>query len=338
MISFNHYELNQVLLKNRVVMAPMCTYSSGDLGYVCDFHKVHYGARALGGVGLIILEATAVTKNGRISSKDLGIWSDSHVVGLRDLVDQCHEYGAKMGIQLAHAGRKSMSDDEFIVAPSPIAFDEGSRLPKELTKEEIDLIVQQFQRAAQRADEAGFDLIEIHGAHGYLIHEFLSPLTNKRLDAYGGSLENRVRFLREILGAVRKVWPMGKAISLRVSADDYIEGGLDMFQMADIINLIKDYVDIVHVSTGGLISTPIKVYPGYQLDHSEYIKKTCEIPTIAVGLLNTQEQIESVLHGDQADLVALGRCLLRKPQFLLNLAYDNNLDIDYPIQYERGFL
>ena len=336
LISLKEYNLKDLNLRNRIVMPPMCMYSSDESGLVKNFHRTHYGARALGGVGLIILEATAITKNGRISSKDLGIWSDDHILGLRALVSECHAYGAKMAIQIAHAGRKSMSSDVNCVAPSSIPFNEKYKTPEELSKSDIELIVKQFQDGAKRALAADFDLLEIHGAHGYLIHEFLSPLTTKRIDAYGGPLENRTRFLKEILSAVKKVWPSDKPLILRVSADDYTEGGLTPYDMVNIINEVKDYIDMVHVSTGGLVETKYHVYPGYQVTHSEIIKSKCNIPTIAVGLIEEFDHIEDIINNNKADLVALGRPLLRQPSLVVNMAYEKDINL-CPKQYERAY-
>lgn len=330
---FQEYEIKDLQLKNRIVMPPMCMYSADEEGMVQDFHRIHYGARALGGVGLIILEATAVVPNGRISSRDLGIWDDSHIEGLKSIIDNVKPYGAKIGIQLAHAGRKCESDDEYIVAPSPIPYSDDYRWPKKLSKEEIKEIVNQFKAAAERAEKAGFDLIEIHGAHGYLISEFLSPLSNKREDEYGGSRENRTRFLKEILDAIKTVWPEEKPISLRVSADDYTTGGIDKEEMAKIIDLVKDSVDIVHVSSGGVVSVNIIPYPGYQVPHAEYIKKHCNVATIAVGLITEYTHMEEILGNDRSDLIAIGRELLRNPFLPLHMAYENNLELDFPIQY-----
>lgn len=337
MMSFESCSIKNMNLRNRIVMPPMCMYSSDDSGKVKDFHFAHYVNRAIGGVGLIIMEATAVVPNGRISQNDLGIWGNGHFVGLKRVVDVCHENGAKIGVQLAHAGRKSEVKDEYIVAPSPIRFSENYAIPRELSVSEINELVQNFKDAAQRAKDIGFDTIEIHAAHGYLIHEFLSPVTNKRNDEYGGSLENRVRFLSDILKGVREVWPQDKPVLLRVSASDYTEDGIDINEMVKIINVVKDYVDLVHVSSGGLVSVPIKVYPGYQLHFSEIIKKECNIPTIAVGLITTIEQVEEILNNNSADLVALGRELLRNPYWVLNTARSQKINIDMPEQYKRAF-
>lgn len=318
-------------------MPPMCMYSSDKQGLVKDFHKIHYAARALGGVGLIIVEATAVVPNGRITSKDLGIWSEDHVSGLKSLVEKIKSNGSLAAIQLAHAGRKCMSDDPYVVAPSPIRFSEEYRVPRELSVKEIKELVLAFKDAARRSNEAGFDAIEIHAAHGYLVHEFLSPLSNRRTDEYGGNLENRCRFLKEILEAIKEVWPMNKAILLRVSADDYTEGGINKEEIVKIINEVKNNIDIVDVSSGGLVGAKFPIFPGYQVSYAEAIRRECGLPTIAVGLINEYDHIEEILSNHRADLVAIGRGLLRDPHLVLNMAYDKNLDIKYPSPYERGF-
>ena len=336
--TFTNYKIKDMELKNRIVMPPMCMYSSDKDGMVNDFHRTHYRSRAIGQVGLIIVEATGVQPNGRITDADLGIWSDDHIEGFKSLVKSVKNYDSKIGIQLSHAGRKAVvSDDEYIVAPSPIRHSDKYQKPKELTKEDITDIVDAFREGARRSLEAGFDAIEIHAAHGYLIHEFLSPITNKRDDEYGGSLENRVRFLKEIISAIKNVWPEEKPIIVRVSADDYAEGGIDKDEMIKIVNLIKDKVDMIHVSSGGLISVRITTFPGYQISHSERIRNECNIPTIAVGLLDSFNQAEEILGNNRADLVAYGRALLRNPYLPLNMAFENNIDIVYPEQYWRGF-
>lgn len=335
--SLSNYKIKNLELHNRMVMAPMCMYSSDESGEVKEFHKIHYGSRALGNIGLIIVEATAVIPNGRISSGDLGIWSDDHIEGLKSIVEFVHTTDSKIGIQLAHAGRKSASNDEYIVAPSAIQHSEKYKEPRKLSKEDIKSLVKSFTDAAIRADKAGFDIIEIHGAHGYLIHEFLSPITNKRDDEYGGNVENRTRFLKEILQSVREVWPEEKPILLRVSADDYKKEGIDKEEMVKLINEIKKYIDIVHVSSGGLVDVSFPVYPGYQVLHAETIKHKCNIPTIAVGLIDTYEQIEEILQNNRADLVAMGRALLRDPHFVMNMADKHKLELEYTKQYKRGF-
>lgn len=337
MISLKPFKLKDLELRNKIVMPPMCMYSSDESGFVKDFHKIHYGARALGGVGLIIVEATAIEPRGRISDHDLGIWSDDHIEGLKSLVDLVHGYGCKIGIQLAHAGRKCQAETDFTIAPSPLTHSESYKVPKELTKEEIKTIIGKFKSAAHRADRAGFDLIEIHAAHGYLIHEFLSPLSNIRQDAYGGSLINRTRFLREVASEVKKVWPSNKAISLRVSATDHLPNGLNISDMVEIVNSVKAFVDLVHVSTGGLLPAKIKLFDGYQVEYAKIIRDRCSIATISVGLIQDFDLIEDILINKKSDLVAVGREILRNPQFVLNQLYSNKYRYDFPDQYKLAY-
>ena len=337
MLTYTPFSLKNLNLKNRIVMPPMCMYSSDESGLVKSFHKLHYPTRALGGVGLIIVEATAVARNGRITSQDLGLWEDGQVEGLRELVDSVHQFGSQIAIQLAHAGRKSTSSDPEIVAPSAIAFNAQSRTPRALQLSEMPEIAAAFQAAARRADEAGFDAVEIHAAHGYLLHEFLSPLTNQRTDAYGGSTENRTRLLREVLTAIRAVWPVDKAIFLRISAADHAVGGIDLAESLNIVDQVKDLVDLVHVSTGGLLETPIKLYPGYQVSYADAIRKHSGLPTITVGLITRLEQVEEILGNDRSDLIALGRELLRNPYWVINQdGRTRKADLPYPKPYERG--
>ena len=242
MNTFKNYTLKNMNLKNRIVMPPMCMYSSDKTGMANDFHYNHYVTRAIGAVGLIIVESTGVIENGRTTDSDLGIWDDKHIEELKKIVDGVKKHGSKIAIQLNHGGRKYTGTASQAVAPSAVKFDEKSTLPKELTKDDIKEIILKFQEAAERADKAGFDAIEIHGAHGYLIHQFLSPLSNLRKDEYGGDIKNRTRFLKEILQAVSRVWPKEKAILLRVSAYDYKDGGITLNDMIEIINEIKEYI------------------------------------------------------------------------------------------------
>lgn len=333
---FSSYTLKDIELKNRIVMAPMCMDSSED-GYVNDWHFIHYGTRAIGGVGLIIVEATGIEPGGRITDKDLGIWDDSQIDGLKKIVDNCHKNGSKIGIQINHSGRKSEVTSHPIIAPSAIAFNDSYRVPSEMTKADIKNTVHQFKAAAERALKAGFDLLEIHGAHGYLISQFLSPLTNKRTDEYGGTPENRVRFLREVIREVKTVWPETKPLLLRISAEDYNEGGNNSKVMAQLINLIKaEGIDMVDVSTGGVVPAKINTYPGYQIKPSEIIKTNCGIPTIAGGLITDALMAEEVLNNNRADLVFLGRELLRNPYWPLTAAKMLDENITWPIQYERS--
>jgi NADPH2 dehydrogenase len=337
MKTFEKYSIHGLELRNRIVMPPMCMYSSDHTGAVKEFHKMHYGARAIGGAGLIIQEATAVEPRGRISDRDLGLWSDDHIPGMKALVQIVKGSGARAGIQLAHAGRKSESASDTPVAPSAIAFSEDYRTPREMTVHEIRDVVQAFRDAARRALMAGYDLLEIHAAHGYLIHEFLSPLTNKREDMYGGSLVNRTRFLREVLIAVREVWPENKSLIIRVSATDYLPGGIDGDEIVRIVDQVKDLIHMVHVSTGAIAPAQMKLYPGYQVQYAERIRRECGIPTIAVGLIKDLDQVEEILQNGRADLVALGREILRNPNWVLNNMNSQGIDARYPDQYFRAY-
>lgn len=334
---FSPFEIKNLKLKNRIVMAPMCQYSSDNGGCVSDWHLTHYVSRAVGGVGLILLEATAVEPRGRISANDLGIWEDLHIEGLEKIVAECKKHGAAMGIQLAHAGRKCSIPSERIVAPSPLAFSGDYQTPHELSLEEINIIVDSFKAAAERALRAGFDVLEVHGAHGYLINEFLSPLSNKRLDQYGGNLENRVRFLSEILEAIRSVWSVDKALILRISAEDYSTDGNHPEDLAKMINLLKAFeIDIVNVSSGAVIPTTFKTYPGYQVPFSETIKQHTQLPTITGGLITTSFMAEEIISNKRGDLIYIGRELLRNPYWPLQAAKELKSEVIWPTQYERA--
>lgn len=334
---FESIKIKDMELKNRIVMPPMCMYSTDDNGHANDWHYIHYATRAIGGTGLIIVEATAVEKRGRISNRDLGIWDDSHVEGLSKIVGLSKKYGAKIAIQLAHAGRKCEVETENIIAPSPIAYNEKYKTPIEMTKEDIKTVIKAFKEGARRALSAGFDAIEIHAAHGYLINEFLSPLSNKRNDEYGGSLENRTRFLKEIIREVRRVWPENKPLIVRVSAEDYVEGGNHPEDLAEMINLVKEEgVDLIDVSSGAVVPAPIKAYPGYQVKFAEVIKDKTGLPVIAGGLISEPEMAEELVANNRADLVFLGRELLRNPYWPLQAAKKLRHNIDWPVQYERS--
>lgn len=334
---FEEYKIKNLLLKNKVVMPPMCMYSSDETGYANEFHFTHYVTRAIGGVGLIILEATAVSPNGRITDKDLGLWEDGQISGLKQIVKGCHEHGSKIAIQLGHAGRKCTAPNERIVAPSAIAFDDKSPVPHELTLSEIKAVAKDFKMAAIRADKAGFDAIEIHGAHGYLISEFLSPISNKRDDIYNGNAVNNGRFLKEILEAVKEVWPKEKTIIVRVSADDYLQGGMTPEFMRDILKEFNTFFDILHVSSGGVAHAEIDTYPGYQVEAASYLRNSCSMPVIAVGLINTPDIAEEIIANKRADLIAIGRELLRNPYWVLNTAREKRIPYEYPKQYSRSF-
>lgn len=337
--------IKNVTLKNRVGMSPMCQYSSVN-GFANDWHLVHYGARAVGGVGLVFVEATAVAPEGRITPYDLGLWSDTQVVGLQKIVNFVHQHGAAAGIQLAHAGRKASHDAPKnggkqllpeeggwqAVGPSPVAFDPAEKAPDELSKDEILYISGLFRDAALRALEAGFDIVEIHAAHGYLMHEFLSPLSNLRTDEYGGSFENRIRFLTETVDAVKTVWPGNQPLFVRLSCSDWTEGGWDIDQTVELCRvLLEKGVDVIDCSSGGNVpSAKIPVGPAYQVPFSEAIKKT-GIRTAAVGMITSPEQISGILGAEKSDLVLLGRELLRNPYFMLRTD-----GTEWPVQYLRS--
>ncbi|BAQ11189.1 NADPH dehydrogenase [Bacillus sp. OxB-1] len=333
---FEPYTIRGVELKNRIVMSPMCMYSSHqEDGMVEDWHKIHYATRAVGRVGLLIVEATAVLPQGRISAQDLGIWSDDHIEGLAEVVRLAKQHGAKMGIQLAHAGRKATVEGN-IYAPSAIAYNEKYKTPLEMTVEEILAAVQAFKDAAIRAKKAGFDVIELHGAHGYLINEFLSPLSNKRTDHYGGSAANRYRFLREIIDAVREGWD--GPLFVRVSAHDHVEGGMTPQTYMEMVKWMKEQgVDLIDVSSGAVVSARINIYPGYQVPFAEAIRHGAQIPTGAVGLITTGIQAEEILQSGRADLVFLARELLRNPYWPFAAAKELGVTIPSPEQYERGW-
>lgn len=319
---FQPLTLRSVTLKNRIALAPMLMYTGSDDGHVNDLHLAHYAARALGGVGLISTEVVAVEPAGRISHTDLGLWNDAQISGLQRLAAMIATCGAKSCLQLAHAGRKSMIDGA-IFAPSAIAHSDQQRTPQALATEQVQAIVSAFERAAMRAVDTGFDCLEIHAAHGYLIHEFLSPLSNRRDDAYGGSPENRNRLLLEIVTAVRRVWPQDKPLIVRVSADDKAgEGGNTVTQTVRLgLELKKLGVDLLSVSAGGL--TPVfhgEIVPGYQVRFAAQLREELELPVGCNGSITSSELVESVLDSHSADLVYMGRELLRNPFWLLNVA------------------
>ncbi|MDI6600586.1 MAG: NADPH dehydrogenase NamA [Thermoanaerobacteraceae bacterium] len=333
---FTPYEIKGLKLKNRIMMSPMCMYSAGDDGQANDWHFVHYGTRAMGGVGLIMQEATAVERRGRITANDLGLWDDSQIGPLKKIVDFVHSTGCKMGVQLAHAGRKCEVKGERIVAPSALHWSDEYPVPAELTKDDIKDIVMAFGQAAARAVKAGYDTVEVHAAHGYLIHEFLSPLSNNRADEYGGLRENRVRFLREVLTEVKKNIPEDMPVFMRVSATDFVDGGIDINETVEIVKLVKDLVDIVDCSSGGLLSPRIDLYPGYQIGYAEAVKREAGIPSVAVGLISSPDMAEEIIGNDRANLVALGRVLLRQPYWPVYAAHELKDGDIIAGQYYRG--
>ena len=346
---FSPLWIRDISFNNRIVVSPMCQYSSRD-GMVDDWHLVHLGSRAVGGAGLIFTEATAVSPEGRISPADLGIWKDEHVEGLRRIVKFVRGQGSEIGIQLAHAGRKASVEVPWNggklvskggwqpVAPSAIAFDEGYGEPAELSAEGIGKVVADFKAAARRAMLAGFKVVEIHAAHGYLLHEFLSPLSNKRGDSYGGSWENRVRLLTEVVEAVRAVWPAGYPLFVRISATDWVDGGWTPEDSVRLAGLLKGVgVDVMDCSSGGLVpNVKIPVGPGYQVPFAERVR-AAGILSAAVGMITGVAQAEAILAAGQADLVVMARELLRDPYFPLHAARElGNSEMHWPLQYERA--
>ena len=344
---FTPITFRNIELKNRIVMSPMCMYSAEN-GLANDFHFVHYGSRAQGGVGLIITEATAVEPRGRITNKCLGIWNDEQALALKKIVDFVHQNSdSKIGIQLAHAGRKgstwenrqiSIEEGWETIAPSAIPFHHSERIPHVLTVDEIKELVEDFKKAAKRSVEAGFDVIELHGAHGYLIHQFLSPLSNNRTDEYGGNPENRARFLMEIVDAVNAEITEDVALFVRISGTEYAENGWDVNGSVELAKVLKTKnVDLIDVSSGGNISgVTIPLKPGYQVPLAEDVKKIAEIETAAVGLITTAEQAEEILESGKADLIFLAREILRNPYFAVQAAWENDEENFFPQQYLRA--
>ncbi|WP_346353194.1 NADPH dehydrogenase NamA [Azotosporobacter soli] len=333
---FTPYAIGTLELKNRVVMPPMCMYKADNDGKVKDWHRIHYASRAVGQVGLLIVEATAVEYRGRISNRDLGIWEDAQIAGLKELVDGVHAQGGKIALQLAHAGRKSDLPDTTPVAPSALAFNADYKLPQALTLAELPGIVAAFAQGARRAVAAGFDAIEIHAAHGYLINEFLSPLTNRREDEYGGSPENRVRLLREILQAVREVVPATLPLLLRVSAEDYDADGNHPADVAQLINLVKELgIDLVNVSSGGVVDRLPRAYAGYQIPMALVIAEETGLPVLGGGLITEPLQAEQAIKAGLS-LVWLGRELLRNPYWALQAAHSLQETVTWPEAYARA--
>lgn len=348
------YTLGNITLKNRIVISPMCQYSAEN-GIANDWHLAHYGARAIGGAGLIIQEATAITAEGRISHGDLGLWNQEQIASLQGVVKFVQQQGSKMGIQLSHAGRKASVQKPWegrhkiapeapngwqTYGPSALPFEQGEAIPKALTKVQIQEIIQNFQEAALRAIEVGYDVIEIHAAHGYLLHQFYSPLSNHRKDRYGGSFENRIRLTLEVVEAIQQVWGKEKPLLVRISATDWTENGWNIQDSLQLAAALKHLgVHLIDTSTGGNVLAEIPVQPGYQVSFSSEIKNKINIPTAAVGLISTPQQAEEILQNDAADLICIARESLRNPQFPLYAAYvlqHESKDL-WPKQYERAF-
>ncbi len=339
---FSSFALRNVTLRNRVVMSPMCMYSAAEDGLATDWHLAHYVSRATGGVGMIISEATAVEARGRISANDLGLWNDAQIEPLARIVRLCQAQGAAMGVQLAHAGRKAWSAHKGYgatvpVAPSAIPFDTDWVTPHELSLAEIDEIVAAFRSAAQRALAVGYDAIEIHSAHGYLLHEFLSPLSNHRSDEYGGSLQNRARMLLRVVDAVRGLVPDSFPVIVRLSCTDWVEGGLTIDDQVQVACWLKEHgVDLVDCSSGGNAPVVPPFGPGYQIPFAEKIRHQANVATMTVGLISSPEMAEEIVQNGRADLVALGRELLRHPHWALDAARALGVDWVWPTQYQRA--
>lgn len=348
---FDALQIRDVTLSNRIVVSPMCQYSSPD-GFATDWHLVHLGSRAVGGASLVFTEATAVTPEGRISPWDLGIWKDEHVEPLARIARFIRGQGTVPGIQLAHAGRKGSTKRPWEgsgeikeadggwkpLAPSAIAFEPSYPTPVALDEAGIRRIVNAFADAAQRALDAGFEVIELHAAHGYLIHEFLSPLSNQRTDAYGGSLDNRVRVLCEVIAAVRKVWPERLPLFVRISATDWVEGGWDLEQSIYAVQQIAPLgVDLIDCSSGGLDPRQkIPVKPGYQVPFAEKIRDNTNVRTGAVGMIEVSDMAGQIIRQGKADLVIFAREFLRRPYWPLEEASEIGITPPWPAQYLRA--
>ena len=344
-------KIKNTILKNRIAVSPMCQYSSPD-GFATNWHLVHLGSRAVGGAGLVITEATAVSPEGRISIADLGIWKDEHIAKLKEIVDFIHDNGSVAGIQLAHAGRKASFDipwenpkqlDEdkggwATVAPSALPFNPTDKTPVALDAAGLEKVRQDFIEATKRSLQAGFKVVEIHAAHGYLLHQFLSPLSNHRTDNYGGSFENRIRLLLEVVESVKTVWPADKPLFVRISATDWADGGWTAEESVALgKKLLALGVDLIDCSSGALtLDQKIPVFPGYQVQFAESVKAGSGILTGAVGLITEAAQAEDILQKQQADLIFMAREFLRDPYFPLHAAEQLEDNIEWPVQYARA--
>jgi 2,4-dienoyl-CoA reductase-like NADH-dependent reductase (Old Yellow Enzyme family) len=348
---FSPLKIKDIEFKNRIAVSPMCEYSSED-GFASNWHLVHLGSRAVGGASLVITEAIAVSPEGRISYGDLGIYKDEHIAKLKEINDFIHQHGAIAGTQLAHAGRKASHELPWngnaqipsnqpngwkAVGPSPVPFVDTEEAPQELDKAGIEKVKADFKAATIRAIAAGFKVIEIHAAHGYLLHEFYSPLSNKRTDEYGGSFDNRIRLLLEVVQAVQEVWPVGNPLFVRISASDWTEGGWTIEDSIALAKILKDMgVDLIDCSSGGNVMAKIPLKPGYQVQFAEAVRTT-GILTGAVGLITEPKQADDIIQTGQADMVFIARELLRDPYFSLRAAHELGHDeVQWPIQYERG--
>jgi 2,4-dienoyl-CoA reductase-like NADH-dependent reductase (Old Yellow Enzyme family) len=346
---FTPFVQRSLTLRNRIAVSPMCQYSASD-GMPDDWHLVHLGSRAVGGAALVIAEATGVSAEGRISAQDVGLWNDAQRDAWRPIVRFIEAQGAVAGVQLAHAGRKASSKRPWdgggaleeggwtTVAPSAIPFDAGWHTPVALDEAGLRKVVEDFRAAAQRALDAGFRLVEIHAAHGYLLHQFLSPLSNRRVDAYGGSFENRTRIVREVVEAVRREWPDELPLFVRFSATDWVEGGWDDDQSVELARMLKPLgVDLIDCSSGGIVpGVRIPLGPGYQVHFAGRIRREAGIATAAVGLITTAQHADELVRGGQADIVLLARQLLRDPYWPLHAAKELGVKLAWPVQYQRA--
>jgi len=349
---FSPLNIRSISFRNRIAVSPMCQYSSSD-GYASDWHLAHLGSRAVGGAALVFTEAAAVEPRGRITPADLGIWKDDHVAMLARIAAFIKQQGAVAGMQIAHAGRKASCRVPWeggapillsaggwpTIAPSPVPFRETDPRPIDLSKAAIKVVVEAFAAAARRALAAGFEVVEIHGAHGYLIHEFLSPLSNQREDEYGGTFDNRVRFALDVARAVRSVWPENLPLFMRISCTDWVEGGWDIDQSVQLAARLKDVgVDLIDCSSGALVPhQTIPLAPGYQVPFAERIRREAGIATGAVGLITEPEQAAEIIREGRADLVLLARAMLRDPYWPLHAAKALRVDANVPVQYIRAW-
>lgn len=350
---FSTFLLREIKFRNRIFVSPMCQYSSEN-GLPTEWHMVHLGSRAVGGAALVMTEASAVLAEGRISPGDAGIYNDVQVAAWQPITRFIQSQGAVAAMQLAHAGRKASTDVPWrggkpitlvhggwapIPAPSALAFSQDYQVPQEMSLEQIRTCVAAFRRAAQRALKAGFSIVEVHAAHGYLLHEFLSPLSNRRTDQYGGSFDNRTRLLREITVAIREVWPENLPLFVRISATDWVDGGWDIEQSIALAKQLKPLgVDVIDVSTGGNVAhVKIPVGPGYQVPFAARIRREAEIPTIAVGMITESLQADTIIESGEADMVMLARELLRDPYWPRRAAHELGVTLPPPEQYQRAW-
>ncbi|HWE50078.1 MAG TPA: NADH:flavin oxidoreductase/NADH oxidase [Bryobacteraceae bacterium] len=349
---FSPLKIRGIMLRNRIGVSPMCQYSCED-GFATDWHLVHLGSRAVGGAGLVIVEATAVEARGRISPGDLGIWKDEHIAPLARAAAFIEAQGSAPGIQIAHAGRKASTAAPWLggatvgaenggwkpVAPSPVPFKETDAPPAELSIAEIHGLTEAFQKAAKRALEAGFQVLEIHDAHGYLLHEFLSPLANRRTDQYGGDFENRIRFPVETMRAVRAVWPDSLPLFLRISSTDWAEGGWTIDDSVELARRAKtEGVDLIDCSSGAMVPwARIPVGPGFQVPFAEQIRREAGILTGAVGMITEPAQADAIVRSGQSDLVLIAREFLRDPYWALRAAKALGAEQAAPVQYQRAW-